>query len=848
MAKQLEYLRPVSPLHYEPIEPLPHQTYLDDDSSSEDDFHRQAKRRRIEKIGERYLRGLPVVISTASLRGPFHKDWHNPWSKREKSTGRGLTSKEVPETVQRLGFDGSKPSDQRTTNQKPTIVEGNIGAVTAPTVVRSDEGSNTCRGSKTTRPSEYVAVDDPFKTNPAQRSKTKVEDWLKKDNGILRPRTPADAEGPQSPTARFTAINSRKKHADTGHQQRLRGLLLQRANKCGPSPENVLSDHSVSEDRSPARVEILTAADALSEKRHKVPRILKEKDRDFPIQSNNAELVGPTEKEAQLTHSDCGERSVEHDAQPRQWKSRAAAYRRSLHALSPSTNLPDFEYRPVKQSGKSSTQCMGLNDPVGHYGMPKSVERDSALSVSGCRPPDQLPVKDSGKGLEQNKANSENVNELVTARAVPQSNSDIVLQKQIPTLQPHCSPTRQPINEKAEVDIVCNTNKMMPPPPSLTTETSNKSDTTITTNHLPSAQVLPQQQNPTLAPSLPSIDLETVPKINENGSASNELNVEDSIFLLSTQEAVAKAQEKFHGGVETPSNGQTASTTPDKPVKSTVLPSPTGKITPLQTFPRREQVQSVIAGGTEPDTQAALDAATPFAFSTTKKIPISAADVVSTKGTESQKPPIKQTRKKKKASFAVDTQISSGSSEGSIKDIMKIQKGRTGVGLSKEFLVTGTLGNDEDEPPRYRSPGPDMETSVEDISEIAKLTMVSTGENFQASSKGRPSSTEKRRPEQTASTLPLTSNTEITSLSSAQQHDAQQRTPLADGLDVNPTLDEDGQGFDLDAALADMGSFLQTWDAEKEATSLASSSAKEGTSSKSSSWRVRTRASSGRDL
>ena len=47
----------------------------------EDAEHRAAKRRRIEAIASRYLRGRAPVIVTAGLRGPFNNDWKNPWAK-----------------------------------------------------------------------------------------------------------------------------------------------------------------------------------------------------------------------------------------------------------------------------------------------------------------------------------------------------------------------------------------------------------------------------------------------------------------------------------------------------------------------------------------------------------------------------------------------------------------------------------------------------------------------------------------------------------------------------------------------------------------------------------------------
>ena len=50
-------------------------------SEDEDSDHRQKKRRRREEMGKNYLNGVTLRIDTASLRGPFHNGWRNPWAK-----------------------------------------------------------------------------------------------------------------------------------------------------------------------------------------------------------------------------------------------------------------------------------------------------------------------------------------------------------------------------------------------------------------------------------------------------------------------------------------------------------------------------------------------------------------------------------------------------------------------------------------------------------------------------------------------------------------------------------------------------------------------------------------------
>ncbi|KAL4923902.1 uncharacterized protein BDV17DRAFT_275783 [Aspergillus undulatus] len=102
--------RPVSPLE---LEICPPDSSDHDGSSlaaSDDELDESqlaARRRRIEKLGEAYLKGAPLFILSASLRGPLGKDWVNPWTKdrrkvSSKERGNGPAEQPViPETNSR---------------------------------------------------------------------------------------------------------------------------------------------------------------------------------------------------------------------------------------------------------------------------------------------------------------------------------------------------------------------------------------------------------------------------------------------------------------------------------------------------------------------------------------------------------------------------------------------------------------------------------------------------------------------------------------------------------------------------------------------------------------------------
>ena len=121
------YPRPVSPLHYEPLYTCPEDLLFEQESdeSGNDEEIRAAKRRRIEKLGQQYLRGDGLFILTASIKGPLGEGWSNPWKKtRRKADGLQTKgkSREVPETVGKVERDGVG----RNVNRKQTSVERNM--------------------------------------------------------------------------------------------------------------------------------------------------------------------------------------------------------------------------------------------------------------------------------------------------------------------------------------------------------------------------------------------------------------------------------------------------------------------------------------------------------------------------------------------------------------------------------------------------------------------------------------------------------------------------------------------------------------------------------------------------
>lgn len=95
----ITYTRPSLPsLRFESLSPPPAEAlWPDSDEDAGVDIH-ITKKRRIESLGQQYLRGRPLFILSAGLRGPLHDGWLNPWTKREK-TGRVGGGRESVEAV-----------------------------------------------------------------------------------------------------------------------------------------------------------------------------------------------------------------------------------------------------------------------------------------------------------------------------------------------------------------------------------------------------------------------------------------------------------------------------------------------------------------------------------------------------------------------------------------------------------------------------------------------------------------------------------------------------------------------------------------------------------------------------
>ncbi|KAL1792102.1 hypothetical protein ACET3X_009853 [Alternaria dauci] len=113
----------------------------------EDPEYRAAKRRRVEAIASRYLRGRPPVIVTAGLRGPFSDGWKNPWAKpivekkktKKKIPDKGNNAKTKKAAVGQEDAGGRRGGARRRSTESVVVEES------APPQTESPETSRAAK-------------------------------------------------------------------------------------------------------------------------------------------------------------------------------------------------------------------------------------------------------------------------------------------------------------------------------------------------------------------------------------------------------------------------------------------------------------------------------------------------------------------------------------------------------------------------------------------------------------------------------------------------------------------------------------------------------------------------------
>jgi hypothetical protein len=185
------------------LEPLP-----DDQYSPQ---QRASKRRRVETIANRYLRGQAPLILTAHLRGPFNRIWENPWNGRAPTMqiegkkadmpmgGRVKSSKNPVKTKKTKAKKGTtgvpRPSILDCNRDQPVVapLKRSVNSHDVPRAEAYNKESIVPTTSLVLPEDETTVESQYFSANDEQRSlagsSEKRSEWLRR-----RPLSPKEQE------------------------------------------------------------------------------------------------------------------------------------------------------------------------------------------------------------------------------------------------------------------------------------------------------------------------------------------------------------------------------------------------------------------------------------------------------------------------------------------------------------------------------------------------------------------------------------------------------------------------------------------------------------------------------
>lgn len=602
----MPFRRPTSPLCLEPLSTTEYDTdgLLGSDDEL-DESARAAKRRRIEKLGESYLQGKPLFIFSASLRGPFDDGWVNPWRKTRKRVP-GLTHKKSVPRVTNVSDSIVIPETdfkKRTLEDELTRLEcsrSQMGA-TSPSAVAAEERED-CSGKISrdvhSRPggrsngAEQVIAQENQRTTmpwmnrlpaPKDRSRNSLtrpvgESWLRTSREkvniqhINPPKSPTPATSRPRGSMDISRMDLQRRNMSSCRcpspvenapsqvpRTKTIGFTPINSRKDSHSPESVSRHHSQSTSKLSAasQMQQSPARKSSKSKRQKMHK-------DESVQR---------EERVHMEQYTSKDTSFE------------TRHRSSLCIVPPSSHLPEFKYRRLKN--------------------PIDVTRLPSRHSSSVSPERQ---KDNNKTIAQpvqpECSTSDAMGDLITS----DTNDE-----HLDARPDDGSPSVQGDSNRGQAGLA---------PISGTADSTGHNSHSTGSERIPSAQPIPgNSQFPDHAISLSSTDISR-----NHASAGEEDGNPD--LPLSTQAALSLAQKFFQDDLATPHREIQPATGDDgQPSRRSVAnnPATSSKITPFYRVNTAIQRASVTGsrlrgadGFQAMSTQCMIDAVTPFTFSTSK--------------------------------------------------------------------------------------------------------------------------------------------------------------------------------------------------------------------------------------
>ena len=848
--------RAVSPLHFEPLSPLPEDILCPGSSDEEDDLGHRDKRRRIEAVGNKCLEGWPPFILSAGLRGPFDKNWKNPWARRRRQHRRNVSSipshGEVSKTSSKRALETARslespnPGKLRLAGKSVEEQDGrrSLSPVQDTRLVREPATSygGQYHASRLRSPIDESKIHPPnndlryrtdksYYDNNRDRSapaaptgSTDTELWLRSDAGYLRRVQRVQQRSPTPTPAAKTRIRSPLKNSLPATSRRMsppsrvpqkekppvptsnlaahtgftpvnrsipKRLNVESESRSSPclkmkvpniQPKRISSEDSCNSDSRTIRETSLAKADIVTQQGFlEAKRLSQEAAEQAKLDKDNLEL--DTSIQQISPHSLRATAAALVDVNPTTKFSRdfipsevckanapgqvSKIPTRSPHVLPPSSHLPGFRYRfagrrPNSSSSNSSAVVEELQDV-----------RVNSLSKARTKVTRRLSFTPNGtvKGRETTKSSG-------NASASSRSYSQLSLPR-AEGITDDQSPDEAHTGANPSQQLVASLQA-----------TVNKS---TTSGELPEAQIVPNQPGRMpQEPSGPSTNILETDRQSPIKFPSMEEGVADSQWC--TQAAILKAERSFQESILTPIQrlGRSSPSQTRLMAQANYKPAAARTVKPSRTplFPRPQAIGMIsndpspaisIYKGPPMSTQEMIDAVSPFPLTTVKK-----------------------PRLKHRASFGPPP---------------RFYKGAASNGSSFKFSNPKDLD---------MSTSPEVEVHFADCDERSALlkssppTPILPLRNARAGTSSGAPATTYRAPtlKNDPSTIPsVTHPTPTASVMSFS---------IAPNGTLTEVFQQDGQGFendwDLEAAIEDAGSFLGTWDVDKEAKKMTSGS------------------------
>ena len=218
--------RPISPLVFEPLYTPPEEVLYPGSDEEATPDERENKRLRVESQGRQYLNGRPLFIQTAGLRGPFDKNWVNPWRSKKRKSGVDDIKRFPNARTEVVSAHYGKEAGESTAEKAGVTISGH-GILEnrsnqfkpLPTKTSGQENVANTRRSQTEldeAPSEHgsqtMADDGIIRTDKSGHQ------WLKTDTAFvqapLNDETPSSTPTPiAKPRSKSHVISSREPQA-----------------------------------------------------------------------------------------------------------------------------------------------------------------------------------------------------------------------------------------------------------------------------------------------------------------------------------------------------------------------------------------------------------------------------------------------------------------------------------------------------------------------------------------------------------------------------------------------------------------------------------------------------------